>query len=210
MLKQYLLSPTCMKCGSLFCNESLFCLVCLKNEVLLRSKNQKESHLGLRHNYLLEWNKGESDVLSQMVYRLKSDNALPAWQFYAKFFYKKIKKKINFKQFHALIPVPSINPRSVHAMFFAQQLSLLTGLPVKDVLIKKSDYTEQKALSAHQRKTISTIEVKEELNEHFTKCIFIDDIVTTGESFLQSNKALNGGSDSLILSLFYRTKQEGF
>jgi len=166
-----------------------------------------EPHLiKYQHYYLLEWHKNESDALSQMVYRLKSDNSKPAWIFYARIFYKILKDKIDFKNYEALIPVPSAKQSSVHSKIFAQELATLSGLPVLDILCKKAQSLEQKNLTAAERKQQATIGLKATGHEHITKCIFVDDIVTTGESFLQCNMALNGGRQNPILSLFYRSK----
>lgn len=206
MIKQYLLTPTCLKCGSFFNNETLFCSICFKNEIVKRYRAQRPSHLGEQHIFMLSWNKGESDVLSQMVYRLKSDTSVNAWRIYAKIFYKKFLKKTNLESFQALIPVPGSGKSSVHAHVFANELSKLSGIPAVDALVKKAVFSEQKNLSARERKQNTCITLRAPLNEHFTRCIFVDDIVTTGESFLQSNKALNGGADNLILSLFYRPR----
>ncbi len=215
MLKQYLLSPTCLKCGSFFCDDSFFCEICFNAEIAPRVCFEWQSHLaGFGHYYLLEWNKGESAELSQMVYRLKSDNSRQAWAFYAGLFYKMLKNNVDFKNYQALIPIPSAKQSSTHAKIFAQELSALSNLPVLDVLSKNTPSAEQtseqpaeqKALSAKQRKEKVYIELKGSLSEDITKFIFVDDILTTGESFLQSNRAVNRGSENLILSLFYRPK----
>ncbi len=206
MLKQYLTSPLCLKCGSFFCNDSLFCLSCFKKEIINRCEQGCESHVGDKHFYLMDWFKTDSDFLTEMVYRLKSDNSKPAWQFYSQLLYEKHKDEIDFKNYSAIVPIPSSKESSVHAMIFAKNISNLSGVPAIDVLYKKAQSTDQKSLSAEQRKCTQTIERKSHLNEQFTNCLFIDDILTTGESFLQSKKALNPAGESLILSLFYRPK----
>jgi predicted amidophosphoribosyltransferase len=206
MLKQYLTSPLCLKCGSFFCDDSLFCLSCFKKEIINRCEQECESHLGDIHFYLMNWLKTDPDFLTDMAYRLKSDNSKPAWQFYSQLFYEKHKDEIEFKKYSAIVPIPSSNESSVHAMIFAKNISNLSGAPVIDVLYKKAQSSDQKTLSAEQRKRAQTIERKSQLNEQFTNCLFVDDILTTGESFLQSKKALNASGESLILSLFYRPK----
>lgn len=206
MLKQYLLSPCCLKCGSLFLNESLFCQVCFSAEIENNILRPQCSHISqLRHKYLLRWNKGENNVLSEMVYRLKSNNSVAAWAFYAKLLYNFL--DLNFKTYKALIPIPGSSKNSVHALLFARQLSILTGLPVVDILSKKTESFEQKTLTAEQRKNKVFIELRQPIFfEQFTKYIFVDDILTTGESFNQCNKAINDNSDNIIISLFYRPK----
>lgn len=205
MLKQLLLFPTCASCGSLFCHDSMFCLYCLKKEVLIRAREPLQSHLNEQHIYLLKWNKNESDGLSQIVYRLKSDQATSAWRYYAELICKK--RKIDFKKYDALIPIPGSKSTSVHALIFAQEISKICGLPIWNSLSKKPQNGAQKKLNARERAQSLGIVSKLESHEQFTKCLFIDDIVTTGQTYLQSRNALKLTESSPILSLLYRTKQ---
>ncbi|MEK6628528.1 MAG: hypothetical protein AABY53_07870 [Bdellovibrionota bacterium] len=209
MLKQYLLTPTCLKCGSFFCNDTLFCKICFETEIQQRLNSNTPSHLiDFQHHYLLCWNKDESDALSQMIYRLKSNNSKQAWVFYAKIFFNRIcaVKKFDFKKYQSLIPIPGSKQSSTHSRLFANELSSLTGLPVYDLLAKEAHSLEQKSLSAEQRKLRTTFRLKNPQIEHFTNCIFVDDVVTTGESFLQCNGAIGGSAQNPIFSLFYRPK----
>lgn len=204
-IKQYLLSPTCLKCGSFFCNDSLFCNVCFQSEIGPRINLVSQSHLAeFQHYYLLDWNKNESRVLSQMVYRLKSDNSLPAWSFYSKLLIEKM--NINFQEYAGLVPIPGSKPSSMHSLILARALSSTSGLPVFDILFKKKTAIEQKRMSAFERKNEDTISLKKQQPEHFTKCIFVDDILTTGQSFLQSSRAVNGLNENIVITLFYRSR----
>lgn len=205
-MKQYLLTPTCLNCGSFFLSEALFCKCCFKEIILRPYKKNRNSHLAQQHFYLIEWTKGESAVLSQMVYSLKSDNAVPALRFYAKLFLKKIKNEIHKEQFDAIIPIPGSNKKSVHSLILAEEVSKILGIPIKDVLIKSKEHYQQKKMTAEERKLNRNIILKNEQNEHFTKCLLIDDIVTTGESFFQACSALNSKQNNVILSLFYRPR----
>ena len=209
MLKQYLLSPTCLNCGSFFCDDSLFCKICFQTEIIQRMRLNQPSHLSsFEHHYLLRWNKNENTALSQMIYRLKSDNSKQAWAFYADIFYKNIlvHENFNFKKYQALVPVPSAKQSSVHSHLFANRLSVLTGLPVHDILVKDTLSVEQKSLTAEQRKLSLNIRLKYPQTEYFTNYIFVDDVVTTGESFLQCNSCIKGGTENPVFSLFYRPK----
>lgn len=159
-----------------------------------------------RHKYLIKWKKNESDVINQMVYRLKANNSLPAWSYYSRQFVKKI--NINFKEYAGLVPIPGSKKESVHSWIFAKELSLLTGMPVLDILVKKNETTEQKKLSAYERANSQTIDLRSHQPELFTKCIFVDDVLTTGQSFFQSNRAVNGLNENIVLTLFYRGRGE--
>ncbi|MEQ1722987.1 MAG: hypothetical protein ABL930_07400, partial [Pseudobdellovibrio sp.] len=75
MLKQYLLSPLCLKCGSFFCDDSLFCNTCFEQEIVTRLDYDSLSHLRDQHFYLIDWFKNDADFMNEMVYRLKSNNS---------------------------------------------------------------------------------------------------------------------------------------
>lgn len=206
-LKQYLLTPGCLKCGSFFCEDTLFCSPCFAKEIEPRINLASGSHLkNSLHFYLLDWHKTESFFLDQMVYRLKSDNSPAAWSIYSALLLQKI--DINFQNFKGLIPIPGSKPGSVHSLLFARELSALTGLPVLNMLIKKSEASEQKKGTFFERKNQNIIKLDTHQVEHFTKYIFVDDVLTTGQSFLQSNRAINAKRENIILTLFYRPKSD--
>lgn len=204
MWKQYLITPLCLKCGSFLCNESLFCRICFEQEIDNLCRSHKNSHIS-SHLYLLSWEAGKSDVLSRMVYRMKSDRSVPAWRFYAEKIYVAVKDKIDFSEYVGLVPIPGSKQNSVHAWLLARELSRQTGLEVLDLLCKPHA-GEQKKRTAEERKSGVGIHRKRYLPEHFTRLIFVDDILTTGESFRQSCRALNCSEDSPVITLFYRPK----
>ena len=204
-LKQYLLTPVCISCGSFFCTDSLYCNTCFEREIEPRLSLPSASHLGgSKHFYLLNWNKDESKVMDQMVYRMKSDNSVAAWRFYARILLQT--SAINLQSYRGLVPIPGSKMSSVHARIFAEALSAVAGLPVYDLVAKKSDAKAQKQGGLLQRKTQNFVPHQHNQTELFTKLIFVDDVLTTGESFLQSNKAVNGHNENIILTLFYRAK----
>ena len=161
---------------------------------------------GSKHFYLLDWNKNESLAIDQMVYRMKSDNSRAAWQFYARIFLQMI--ETNLKNFSGFVPIPGSTAASVHSTVFAEALSAISGLPVFDLLSRKTDSKAQKQGSITDRRTQNFEQRPRPQAELFTKLIFVDDVLTTGESFLQSNKAVNGHNENIILTLFYRAKAE--
>lgn len=204
MWKQYLISPVCLKCGSFLCNESLFCRVCFEAEIEKRRHKECQSHVQ-SHLYLLDWPAGQSAALSRMVYRMKSNQSVPAWRFYAAKIYEKTEHEIDYETYAGLVPLPGSKHNSVHALLLARYLAALSGLPVLDLLFK-AHVSEQKRRTAQERKTGSDIRRKPDVDEHFTRLIFVDDVLTTGESFRQSCRALNCSDDSPVLTLFYRPK----
>ncbi len=168
---------------------------------------EKVSYLGgRRHIYLFEWVRDRDFFWSEMAYRMKGNRSAFAWKYYAALLAEPLKMMVTEYGHEGLVPVPGTNSYSVHAKLFANELSALTGLPVLDLLTKKSGL-EQKKKSAVDRKADIMIERKTGWSEYFTKLVLIDDIVTTGESVLQSDRALANGDENLIVSLFYRPKR---
>lgn len=113
---------------------------------------------------------------------------------------------INFQEYAGLVPIPGSKQSSIHSMILAKELSIMSGLPVLDILMKKTNVVEQKRRTAFQRKNEDSIGLKKQQSELFTKCIFVDDILTTGQSFLQSSRAVNDLNENIIITLFYRSR----
>lgn len=204
-LKQYLLTPICIRCGSYFCQDSLFCATCFSLEIEPKLESPSNSHLGSsKHYYLLDWKKNESLTMDQMVYRMKSDNSRAAWRFYARLLLQMA--EINLQNFDGFVPIPGSSQASVHSAIFAEALSSVSGLPTLDLITRKVDAKAQKQGSIHDRK-LQNFELQRRVKtELFTKLIFVDDVLTTGESFLQSNRAVNGDKENKVLTLFYRPR----
>ncbi|MBY0553339.1 hypothetical protein K2P97_02340 [bacterium] len=205
-LKQYLLSPVCLKCSSFFCNDSLFCSGCYKKEIKFKLVHTDNISHVQNHHYLFEWRKSENNILSQLVYRLKSDNSVRAWYFYADLMFKKLNAETDFKNFEAIVPVPGSNKNSVHSYIFAQALSQISSIPVLDILQKDTGSKQQKRLNAIERKLNNPFSLKQTQLEEFTNCLLVDDILTTGTSFQQSNGLLIAPENNTVASLFYRPK----
>lgn len=204
-LKQYLLTPVCLGCGSFFCNDSLFCNHCFHREIEPNLNLPSVSHLGgSKHFYLLKWNKEESRAIDQMVYRMKSDNSCAAWRFYSRILLAT--STINLQNFVGFVPIPGSTAASVHSKIFAEALSSVSGLPIYDLVAKKANVKAQKQGGIQDRKAPNFVPLPHRQSELFTKLIFVDDVLTTGESFLQSNRAVNGHNENVILTLFYRAK----
>lgn len=120
--------------------------------------------------------------------------------------YKKLIAEIDVKQFRSIIPIPGSSKSSVHSHLFAQALSQICDIPVQDILQKQAGLQEQKSLSAVERKQQNPFSLKQNQLEDFTNCMLVDDILTTGTSFLQSNKLLIAPENNVVISLFYRPK----
>lgn len=116
--------------------------------------------------------------------------------------------EVNLQKFSGFVPIPGSTPASVHSTVFAEALSAICGLPVFDIISRKTNSKAQKQGSIADRRTQNFEQRPIPQAEFFTKLIFVDDVLTTGESFLQSNAAVNGHNENIILTLFYRAKAE--
>ncbi len=215
--KQFFYQPSCLRCGSFFSEDHLFCETCYKQFLSFRLK----AHSGLgqvdlptaQHFYLLEWKKNESDIISKMVYALKSDYGKLAIQFYANFFCEKLQQQINLDMYDAVVPLPGSKATSIHSNIFAECLAQKIKKPTIDILIKKSKQTESKLLNRKQRFSSSQNRIRLKPLEHFTQSslaqkslIYVDDILTTGNTFNASRQAIGNSKDCLLLTLFFRSK----
>ena len=216
-LKQNLLTPCCINCGSFFVEEHLFCADCFKSrlQININSCPEFSEYEESKHVYLIDWQKNQSESLDQLVYRLKCDNSVLAIENYANLLGEKLNSVLDLKEYSALIPIPSANVKSVHAHLIAACLSVKVKLPVYDILTKAAASPSQKKLTAVERKTQNPFSLKLELAEDFTRfkevqktqalsCIFVDDVMTTGQSFKRCSEALIGSKRNAIATLFYR------
>jgi predicted amidophosphoribosyltransferase len=162
-------------------------------------------------HYLFDWVPFESDLFSEMVYRMKSNKCTSAWNFYAAVLAEDFANQINLDEIAYIIPVPGSKKSSVHSYVFAHALGEILRKPVLNILGKTGDSGSQKRKSKQQRLNKSIY-----LHEQFTlglrhlnlqtkHVLVVDDILTTGESFNQSVAALGSVRKATLLTLFYRT-----
>lgn len=229
LLKQIFLTPTCLHCHSWRCTEALFCETCFEEQInlrLLKTCLHSETE-NYRHIYLFDWHRSESETLDQFVYRLKSNNSVQALKVYSQILAFKIKSQIDLNQVKAIIPIPSARISSVHASLLAQFLSRDFKLPIWPIFQKQAGPVQQKYLNAKKRKEQSLFTLDEHQYEEFTRqdpksavysksqdqtFLFVDDVLTTGQSFLQCAELLRRHNSvlgisikqNIIATLFYR------
>lgn len=220
--KQYLLSLNCLCCGSWTLSENLYCRHCydhfIRYHVEKRDfKTEKAPHPN--HIFLIEWHPRHSKFFDQLVYRLKSDNSVPALLYYADLLAEWVQSTVKTSGFDALVPVAGSKTSSVHAHIIAQRLSLHFGLPVLDVLRKKPSDKAQKYRTAAERRQTNLFSLNEAPYVEFTnkylqqkanrpRFLLVDDILTTGISFQQGAGVLRGSEQNMIATLFYRPRTE--
>jgi predicted amidophosphoribosyltransferase len=211
--KQYFYNPVCIHCGSFFVKAHLFCDICFSTQLAphLELKIQNIDDRA-KHAFLIDWVPGQSDLISEMVYRFKSDKAAMAWSYYSELFAYQFSELIDVSKFDAFVPLPGSSEDSVHATLFAKNLSQIFGLPVLNCLSKPRLGESQKVKTAKERNDQSTRTPIEKL-EQFTyddvanlKLIYVDDIMTTGATFKRSREALQSKNHSVLATLFFRPK----
>lgn len=215
-VSQYFYNPTCLCCGSYFVEDHLFCTYCFEKKIGSRLELKRNIlPIGISPYSIFDWKPGESDLLSELVYRMKSDRCLKAWNFYGRLAIKALKYEADLSQIDYVIPIPGSKKSSVHGAIFSQIAADFLQKPMLDILVKTADvseFKEQKEKTLVERKQ-STIQLCEHITESGygsqiigRKILVVDDIVTTGSSFKQALDLLAGSQESLFLTLFYRTK----
>ncbi len=214
-IKQKFFNPTCLSCGSYFVEDHLFCATCFKFKIKPRIDDTAFSTLHSDCVHLIDWIPDESDLVSEMVYRFKSDKCFYAWKFYSALAVQALKRKMNEmnQDIDYIITVPGSKKSSVHSKVFADFVQREIGKPVLDVLEKKklsAGTVEQKKLKRWER-TSTEIQVREQityrlkdLNLAQKHVLVVDDILTTGSSFRKTIDALGPVKQSTLLTLFHR------
>ena len=161
---------------------------------------------------LYSWQPQVSDVISSYVYYLKSIFSYPAWSVISEEFLNSMKPEVN-NQKTLLVPIPSSTGRN-HSLYFAKNLSKLTGMPYKQVLsYVKTDHPTQ---SQKQKNKQERAEQSFVIDEKFTDIIqsyrgivFVDDIITTGATYTAAQQAvrqrLSGQGNGLNMQFFLWT-----
>ena len=216
MLKQLILSPQCLHCTSLGVQNHLFCRLCFERIALPKIIKSHKFFINAPHVFLIPWELNDYKSIDQLVYRLKNMQSEKAFQFYLEHL-AKLLQKLNFqKTENILIPIPSARSKFNHAHFMAKQLSLMGFGRCMDVLSKQKGH-QQKHLSRRQRSQ-NEFFIKPEY-EDFTRSfgvgggktqqvLFIDDVLTTGESFKRCSELLGVSEKALCVTLFYREKAQ--
>jgi len=215
-LKQHFYNPVCFNCGSLFVEPHLYCNSCFRTEIWprmsLKCRTIQIEDIEVPHFYLFEWVPGESDLLSLMIYQLKSDRCVKALEFYSEKIFELLKENIEeTHMFNCVLPLPGSKKSSSHSNLLAQALSRNLGLYCGSIFIKENIQLQQKKLTWALRKNISVKIDTEKTRELFTtlgiskpRPIYVDDVLTTGHTLKASIKAFGPYDGGCVLTLFYR------
>lgn len=192
---------SCLNCGSIFINSSLFCSPCV--ELLIssfKSKSLKQIHR-FPVQPLLIWPPGKSDSLSQLILSLK-DSPINAWEFYAKNFYANNNDSLNTKEL-VFISHKSHSGK-LHAWNWAESLSRIFGGQHIEALELVKNTAAQKTLSVSQRENRVMRPLVEISSLTDQNIVFVDDVVTTGFTALAAYKALNQPKNYQVWCLAWR------
>ena len=121
--------------------------------------------------------------------------------------------EIDIQKFNFIIPIPGSSKTSVHAAIFSEIVSEIIKKPVLDILEKFNEpcaHQEQKTKTKGQR-----AQARFRVREQFTNrlkildikemnLLVVDDIITTGSSYMQALQALGPPHGSTLLTLFSR------
>jgi len=162
---------TCMKCGKKMTANKVYCFDCMRRS----------------HDFERNFSVFEYPVIRESLYRFKYRGRAEYAAYYAKEAYKLHAKRIMELHADAIVPVPLHKSRFRkrgynQAYELAMELSMLTGVPVYEGLIKRVKST----------KALKTLDVRERQNNlkkafliiqndvKLNTIIVVDDIYTTG------------------------------
>lgn len=164
-----------------------------------------------RHFYLFEWNKEDELFLNQLVYRLKSSQSPQAIKFYAGLLADRLIEEGGLDSCEAFVPIPGSTKKRIHSELLAAELSQQTGIKTVPLLERNTEAAQQKTLSSHERRLTNPFKLKTEVHEEFTNqmvacgpVMFIDDVLTTGQSIKHAGMLLSPGKPNAVATLFYR------
>lgn len=212
--KQLLYNPVCLSCGSYFVLKHLFCEVCYQFKISPRvSLGKKFCEPNLSSFHLIDWIAEESDLVSEMVYRFKSDKSVNAWQHYGKILLSELTREMDVHEIDCIVPIPGSTRQSIHSQIFATVAKEILQKPILNILKKSSDqsaFTEQKKRSKAERLR-NSIEVCELITQDLSELglqskhvLVVDDILTSGSSFRQSIEAMGPVKKATLVTLFHR------
>ncbi len=171
---QYVLEPRCQKCGRQLSDDvKFFCTAC-----------ERMQHIFDRGIALYDY-----QSMKRSIYRFKYKKRCEYAAFYAEEIYSRLKNEILRMDADAIIPVPLHKTRQKNrgynqAELIAVHLSRLTGIPVKNDLVKRIRNTvpqKQLDVSGRQNNLKKAFIIKPNVVK-LNKAILIDDIYTTGST----------------------------
>lgn len=192
-LIQYIVSPSCINCGSFYKFKNLLCLICQKKFNQIQLNQIQVRHLeNIVVQYYYLWTNDSSKLNKKIIYSLKSKYSLAYWQKYCEHL-RILKNEI--APATLLVPVPSADANRFHTRHMSYVLGHLWEKPVGECLTKKIQTVEQKQqLTVADRQKIEFVAdpiINTWVNhQRITRIIILDDVVTSGATLNAVYKAL--------------------
>ena len=213
MLKQFLLSPQCLHCASLTVQTCLFCTNCYRRIVFPKLIKNHLYFEGQQHIFLIPWGINDLECVDQLVYRLKNLQSQQALGFYAEKIMVLLKKLNLHNKQNILVPIPSSRKNFNHAHALAKLLSNFGFGTYCDILTKSGSQQKHLSRSLRESRGFSIMPGCEDFTHKLREVLgpsqqvlFIDDVLTTGESFKSCSELLGLTENALCVTLFYREK----
>ena len=214
------LFKSCILCGSAWGDTNVFCTFCWKR--LLVSPKRKVSFYPFQVNRLFIWNKDSDLYLKNLIYHLKEGrNQRTIEKLSEKLFhryldedFRKEKGKKNIKANWVFLPSPPrIQGRKDHAWHLASFLSFHFKESFETPLQREKNSKPQKTKNFMQRRETSMNLIDSKWKPSSKKVyVFVDDIITTGETALAAYKALKKPKNFLVWAIaerpLWREKKE--
>lgn len=195
----------CLNCGSWIDVRTFFCSKC-HNRCLTQFQNPSDVRVkNIQIKSLLRWPPGKSDVLSSLILQMKTEPE-KSWSVWADEFllaWEDTKSSIKRSKETVLISSESVSGKR-HAQNWAQALSFRLGYPHNCLLRPQSQNKSQKELTKLERSNRAFDLSVEFSNYENKRIIFVDDVVTTGQTALGAYKALKEPTDFEVWCLIYR------
>lgn len=200
----------------MFVLEHLFCAECFETEIVPRIEMKFREIIyetkTIKHFYLFEWVRGESDLISKLVYQLKSDRCMYALRFYTKILLKQARiSPHSVDQINCIVPLPGSTISRVHSEIMADESAQQMGVKSYNILRKQTHEKSQKQSSLTQRRHVQVVVQTHKTHELFTNrvkdklnILYVDDILTTGSTLKASIEAFGVTESMSMMTLFYR------
>lgn len=170
----------CLGCGSYRVGESLCCPPCLDT---LTSNAGVSADGPVRS--LFDWIPGQSDLLSRLILALKGPHQKIAWAFWARAFTGSVGIGSLYAEFPTVfIPCPRRSAGPDHAVLWARGLGRELGWPIYENLYRLEGNHQRSRTRSDRFFHRQFVKMTEIPDFSETRVIFVDDVVTTGATWM--------------------------
>jgi predicted amidophosphoribosyltransferase len=201
---------SCVICFSVFSENNLcsFCLHTLENK--LNNSNLIENHFENQDFFvysLIPWNYTNSLIVTRLIHTIKKNQSSEIIKWLVFHLYKKLIANgfINSKKF-VFVPSPQyqLEYKSTSSLI-ANELAMSLGSHSLNLVSKAKPWSQKKKKKKERLQL--PIESNYLTSSRLENMIFVDDVITTGSTLLNSWKALGYPKNSFAVTLFFREKE---